>query len=48
MKILLDIVSVSPVEIAADMFSALIPVVLVSAVAITAVVIIIKVFKKKK
>ncbi len=45
---LLDIVSVSPIEIAADMVSVLFPFILAAAVIIGAAILIIKAVKKKK
>ncbi len=48
MKILLDLVSVSLIDIAADMFATLLPAVLVAAVVVVAAVLIIKAIKKKK
>lgn len=48
MRYLLDIVSVSPIEIAADMIRTFLPFVLSGAVIIIAAVLIIKVIKKKK
>jgi len=48
MKILLDLVSVSPIEIAADMFSLFAPWIIGGAVVIAAVVLIVKAVRKKK
>ncbi|MBR2639728.1 MAG: hypothetical protein IKL18_01540 [Oscillospiraceae bacterium] len=48
MKILLDLVAPSPLEIAWGMFSVLIPIILVAAVVIVAAVLVIKAVKKKK
>ena len=48
MRYLLDIVSVNPIEIAADMIRMFLPFVLSGAVIIIAAVLIIKVIKKKK
>ncbi len=48
MKILLDIVSVSPIEIAADMFSLFAPWFLGGVVVIGAVILIFKAVKRKK
>ncbi|MBQ6579818.1 MAG: hypothetical protein IIX33_03200 [Oscillospiraceae bacterium] len=48
MKIFLDIVSVSPIEIAADMFSLFAPWILGGAVVIGAVILIAKAVKRKK
>lgn len=45
---LLDIVSVSPIEIAADMLSFILPVALSAAAIVAAAVFIIKAVKKKK
>ena len=48
MKIFLDIVSVSPIEIAADMFSLFAPWLLGGAVAVCAAILIAKTVKRKK
>ena len=48
MKILLDLIAPSPLEIAWGMFSMVVPFLLVAAGAIVAVVLIIKAGKKKK
>lgn len=48
MKILLDLVAPSPLEIAWGMFSVLIPIILVAAVVVVAAVLVIKAVKKKK
>lgn len=48
MKILLDLIAPSPLEIAWGMFSTVVPFILVAAVAIVAVILIIKAVKKKK
>ena len=48
MKILLDLVAPSPLEIACGMVSVLIPIILVAAVVIVAAVLVIKAVKKKK
>ncbi len=48
MKILLDLVAPSPLEIAWGMFSVIMPVILVAAVVIVAAVLIFKATRKKK
>ncbi|MBQ8594490.1 MAG: hypothetical protein IJ406_00820 [Oscillospiraceae bacterium] len=48
MKILLDLIAPSPLEIAWGMFSMVVPFLLVAAVAIIAVILIVKAVKKKK
>ena len=48
MKIRLDLIAPSPLEIAWGMFSMVVPFLLVAAVAIVAVILIIKAVKKKK
>ena len=48
MKILLDLIAPSPLDIAWGMFSMVVPFLLVAAVAIVAVILIIKAVKKKK
>lgn len=48
MKIFLDIVSVSPIEIAADMFSLLAPWLIGGAVVIAGAILIAKAVKRKK
>ena len=48
MKIFLDLIAPSPLEIAWVMFSMVVPFLLVAAVAIVAVILIIKAVKKKK
>ena len=48
MKIFLDLIAPSPLEIAWGMFSMVVPFLLVAAVAIVAVVLIVKAVKKKK
>lgn len=48
MKILLDLIAPSPLEIAWGMFSMVVPFLLAAAVAIIAVILIIKAVKKKK
>ena len=48
MKIFLDLIAPSPLEIAWGMFSMVVPFLLVAAVAIVAVILIVKAVKKKK
>ena len=48
MKISMDLIAPSPIEIAWDMLTGMIPVVLVGAVVIAAAVLIIRAIKKKK
>lgn len=48
MKILLDLIAPSPLEIAWGMFSMVVPFLLVAAVAIVAVILIVKAVKKEK
>ena len=48
MKIFLDLIAPSPLEIAWGMFSMVVPFLLVAAVAIIAVILIVKAVKKKK
>lgn len=48
MRILLDLVSVSPIEIAADMLKTAFPTVLVAAVVIVGAALVIRAINKKK